>query len=117
MLVGQRVKRIWIAQYRIDFRKSFDGLMAEAYRMGLKILEGDAVLFISRDKKRLKVLFSDRTGLLVCSKRFHDDRMSAAMELFDDPHCLEISEGELMLLIEGTSFTVHKKIEAWPEAS
>lgn len=111
MLIGQNVKRIWIAQYRVDFRKSFDGLTAEAYQMGLDVIEGDAILFISRDKKRLKVLFTDKTGMWMCYKRFHDERIRAKIKLLEEPSRHEITEGELMLLLEGTQFTVHKKIK------
>lgn len=115
MLVGQKVKRIWIANYRVDFRKSFDGLTAEAYKMGLNILEGDAILFVSKNKRRIKVLFSDQSGMWVCNKRFHDEKMKTRIDFLDDPNCTKISEGELMLLMEGSSFTVHKKVNPWSE--
>jgi hypothetical protein len=117
MLVGQKVKRILLAQYRVDFRKSFDGLTAEAYRMGLNILEGDAVLFFSRDRRRLKVLFADANGMWICSKRFHEGSHRARFTFLEDPQCLEITDGELMLLMEGTMFTVHKKVKPWKRAS
>lgn len=113
MLIGQKVKRIWLATYQVDFRKSHDGLTAEAYKMGLNVLNGDAVLFVSRNKKRLKILFSDHTGMWICSKRFHDEKLRHRIEFMNNPHCTKISEGELMLLMEGSSFTVHKKIESW----
>lgn len=113
MLVGQKVQRIWVADYKVDFRKSFDGLTAEAYGMGLKVLEGDAVVFVSRDKKRVKVLFSDQNGLWVCSKRFHNDKMRAQIQFLTDPSSREISEGELVLLVEGASYSIQRKGSSW----
>jgi hypothetical protein len=35
------IRRVLIAEYRTDFRKRFDGLLAEAYRLGADPYAGD----------------------------------------------------------------------------
>jgi hypothetical protein len=37
------VRRVLMAQHRVDFRKRFDGLLAEAYRIGADPYGGDCV--------------------------------------------------------------------------
>ncbi|MGB7540369.1 MAG: hypothetical protein WBM17_17640 [Anaerolineales bacterium] len=36
-----RVRRVLLAEHRVDFRKGMDGLLAEAYRIGAQPYEGD----------------------------------------------------------------------------
>ena len=43
------VRRVLMAQHRVDFRKRFNGLLAEAYRLGADPYDGDCVVFINRD--------------------------------------------------------------------
>lgn len=113
MLVNSRVKRIFLSLHAVDFRRGHDGLLAEAYQLGLDVLEGDGVLFISRDRRKLKVLFSDAEGLWLWCKKLHRGRNKYNFRFLDDPNCKEISHGEMGLIFEGASFTVHNKIEPW----
>ena len=65
------VSRILVAKHKVDFRKSFDGLLGEAYNMGLDPLAGDLVVFVGRCRNKIKLLFCDDDGIWVLSKRFH----------------------------------------------
>ena len=38
-------RRYWLAYHRVDFRKSFEGMLAEAYYLDLDPFAGDVVLF------------------------------------------------------------------------
>jgi len=115
MLLNTRVKRIFLSLHAVDFRRGHDGLLAEAYKLGLDVLEGDGVLFISRDRRKLKVLFSDTQGLWLWSKKLHQGQSKYQFRFLDDPQCKEISSGEMSLIFEGASFTVHRKLEAWKD--
>ena len=44
------LRRVLLAQHRVDFRKGMDGLLAEAYRLGAEPYNGDCVLFVKRDQ-------------------------------------------------------------------
>jgi len=87
-----------------DMRKSFDGLAA-LVTQGLHRdpLGGDLFLFVSRNRKRAKVLLFDGTGVCVYAKRLEARacRFTAVWTLADaDP--VRLTMTELQLLLEGT---------------
>lgn len=64
------IRRVMIAQYRTDFRKRFDGLLSEAYRLGANPYDGDCVVFLKGDHTQLRALAGDRLGLYLICRRF-----------------------------------------------
>ena len=74
MIAVSSIRGIWLARYKVDFRKGPWGLLAEAYSLGLNPLEGDAVLFIGRDKRKIKIIYADPTGLWVSYKGQNEPR-------------------------------------------
>ena len=115
MFPGSKVKRVFLGLHAVDFRKGHDGLLAESYKLGLNILSGDGILFFSRDRKKLKIIFSDDQGLGLSCKKLHRGQSKYKFQFLTDPKCKEISHGEMGLIFEGASFTVHQKIKPWPE--
>ncbi len=81
------IQRIWVAQHRIDFRRQHDGLLAEAFKLGLDPFRGDVVLFIGQGKSRIKILYADTTGLWLSIKRFTMEAMKTQFRFLRDPHC------------------------------
>jgi hypothetical protein len=65
--------------------------------------DGDCVMFVKRDQTRLH---------LIC-RRFEGGRLRDIPSFARDPHATEISTAELSLLLEGASFTVHQRADAW----
>ena len=57
MLSTLNRQRVWLAQHRVDFRKQHDGLLAEAYKMSLDPFLGDVIIFIGRNRRRIKLLW------------------------------------------------------------
>lgn len=58
-----------------DMRKSFDGLYAlTRQELGLDPLSGRLFVFINRRATQMKVLYFDRTGFCVWSKRLEQGR-------------------------------------------
>lgn len=84
-----------------DMRKSFDALSA-LVREGLKRdpLCGDLFLFVSRDRKRAKVIYWDGTGLCVFAKRLEQGRFTAPWRT--DGKTARLTMSELALLLEGS---------------
>ncbi len=111
--VDQRRSKIWLAQHRVDFRKGHSGLIAEAYKMGLDPYRGDVVIFIGRNRRRLKVLYADQTGVWISSKLFTLGAMKTSLQFVSDPHCKSISQSELALICEGAAYTIQNKVASY----
>jgi hypothetical protein len=110
-VIPSQVKpRIWLARHRVDFRRWHDGLLAEAYKMNLDPFAGDLIIFIGRHRRRIKVLYADPTGLWVSAKRFTLEAMKTKLDFLLEPACDSITEAELAMLIEGSSYTIGKKV-------
>jgi hypothetical protein len=96
--------------HRVDFRKAHDGLLAEAYDMGLDPFAGDVVLFVGRCRRRMKLLFADDSGLWLAFKRFNAQSMRTKFRFLTDPKASQISMGELQMFFEGSAYTVDKRL-------
>jgi hypothetical protein len=107
------VRRVLLAEHRVDFRKRFDGLLAEAYRLGADPYDGDCVVFIKRDRTQIRALVGDDYGLYLVCRRFEGGRLRAMLQFAEEPSAGTISTGELSLLLEGSSFTVHQRAKTW----
>lgn len=110
------MRRVFLAEYRVDFRKQMNGLLAEAYRLGADPYGGDCVVFIKKDRTQLRVLVGDEYGLYLVSRRFEGGRLRSVLQFAEDPRAAAITTGELSLLLEGSSFTVHQRAKAWRTA-
>jgi transposase len=114
MLFNVRTRaRIWLAQHRVDFRKQHGGLLAEAYKMGLDPFAGDVIIFVGRSRRMLKVLYSDPTGLVVTAKLFTLETMKTRFKFISEPLAKDITLAELSLLLEGSRYTIDKKVATY----
>lgn len=107
------VRRVLLLEHRVDFRKSFDGLLAEAYRVHAQPYDGDCVVFIKKDHTQIRALVGDGFGLYLVLRRFEGGRLRTLLAFAERPGAKTISTGELSMLLEGASFTVHKRAKAW----
>jgi hypothetical protein len=107
------VRRVLLAEYRVDFRKRFDGLLSEARRMGVDPYDGDCVVFLKKDRTQLRALVGDCYGLYLVSRRFEGGSLRVLLRFAEQASAKTISTGELSLLLEGSSFTVHKRAKPW----
>ncbi len=109
MIGSTRQVTVYAYTQPTDMRKSFDALSAlVTYALERDPLSGDLFLFVSRNRKRAKVLLWDGTGLCVYAKRLEQGSFTALWALpGDEPARLTMSE--LQLLLEGTDLVGH-----WP---
>lgn len=107
------IRRVFLAQHRVDFRKGPDGLLGEAYLLGADPYSGDCVLFVKRDHTQLRALIGDPIGVYLVTRRFEGGRVRVLERFAERPSGAVISAGELSLLLEGARFTVHKRAQAW----
>lgn len=87
-----------------DMRKSFNtlGALVEK-RIRVDLCEGDLFLFVSRDRKRAKVLYFDGTGMCLFAKRLDQGRFAAPWKRHHQRGKIELTLSELGLLIEGSA--------------
>lgn len=112
-MLSVKIRRVFLARHRLDFRKRFDGLLTEARQLGADPYDGDCVLFVKRDHTQLRAIVGDCVGLYLVCRRFEGGRLRDVAAFVRDPHTTEISTAELSLLLEGANFTVHQRATAW----
>jgi transposase len=110
MIHTTNIKTIYLATYRVDFRRGHWKLLAEAYHLGLNPLSSDLLVFVSSKRNKIKLLYSDPTGLWVSYKAYHEGAMKTLVRLGKEAGTSQMTQAELAMLIEGTSFTVHKRL-------
>lgn len=101
-----KVQRIFIAEFKINMQKGHDGLLAEAYKMGLNPWAGDLILFPGVCYKRIKILFADKNGLWVGYKKFTDVKIKTQLRFLEKYSFKEVTQAELNLLLEGINFSI-----------
>jgi transposase len=93
-----------------DMRKSFVTLGALVeHKMRLDVTSGDLFLFVSKDRKRSKVLYFDGTGVCLFAKRLDQGSFVAPWKRHHSGEHLEFTLSELSLFIEG-SVAVRKSL-------
>jgi transposase len=94
--------RVYLCLTACDMRKSFDGLhQLVRDHLALDAFGGHLFVFTSRRRDRLKILYWDRDGFAVWSKRLEEG--TYAMPLADSAgeHRREITAQELGALLSG----------------
>ena len=85
----------------VDMRKSFNTLSALVVGLGRDVLSGHFFLFVSRNRKRAKVLFFDGTGLCLLAKRLDKGRFAAVADR-GRSRSVKLTLSELTKFIEGS---------------
>ena len=113
MIGSTRALHVWAWTEPADMRKGFDGLSGlVAGKLGRDPLSGDLFLFVSRDRRRAKVLLWDGTGLCLYAKRLERGRFARLWGEDDLPR-VELTMAELELFLEGS--TLVGKLRVSPE--
>jgi len=90
-------------------RKGHDGLSSLVEReLGRDPLSGEMFLFVSRDRKRAKVLLWDGTGLCLYAKRLEQGRFADLVR--SDTQPLRLTMNELQLFLEGSTLVGRVKL-------
>jgi len=70
MLSFGRPRAVWLGVEPVDGRKGFDGLYGVVKEgLGHDPLAGSVFVFTNRRRNRLRLIFFDGTGLVLCAKR------------------------------------------------
>ena len=101
MIGGTRQIAVYAYGEPVDMRKSFNTLSALVVALGKDVLGGHVFLFVSRNRKRAKVLFFDGTGLCLLAKRLDKGRFAAVYDRAQGGS-VRMTPSELSLFIEGS---------------
>ena len=95
--------RLFVAREPTDMRKAFDGLAGVVRdAMGQDPLSGHLFIFFNRQRNRVKILWWDRTGFFLLSKRLEAGRFALPKPTADaSTSTVRITAAELMLILEG----------------
>ncbi|HEV8247394.1 MAG TPA: IS66 family insertion sequence element accessory protein TnpB [Polyangiaceae bacterium] len=102
MIISARQVDVFAHAEPVDMRKSFDTLAALVKQeLGQNLLSGSLFLFVSKDRKRAKVLYFDGTGLCLFAKRLDKGRFAAVCDRARGAS-VKMTLSELTQFIEGS---------------
>lgn len=112
MLDLARFQGIYFYGGVVDFRRSIDGLslhVQEALGKGHELFGPNIFLFVSRDRRKMKVLYWDRTGFALWYKRLERDRFP--VQRGREPKTIELERVQLEWLLSGVDWWKIKRHE------
>jgi transposase len=99
--------RVYLCTMPCDMRRGFDGLkQLAAHVIGVDPLGGHLFVFCGRRRDRVKILYWDRDGWALWSKRLEAGTYGFP---FDSSGRKEITAGELAALLEGIEWRNAKR--------
>lgn len=92
--------QIYLHREPVDFRKSINGLSSIVQEeMKLNAFDSGLFVFICTRRKRIKILYWDRTGFALWYKRLEEDLFPWPKHLEED--VIQISPKELEWILDG----------------
>lgn len=102
-------RRIFVATGTTDFRKGFLGLTAIIDgALGLDSRTGDVFVFLSRDRTQVRLLYWDRDGYVMSTKRFETGTLASISSAHDESH-VRIDLGQLDMMLHGIDARVVRR--------
>jgi transposase len=100
MFLDRKGLRIFVYREAIDMRCGFEKLHSYCvHQMKALMDQGHVYLFFGKNRKRIKVLVYDGTGLVLIAKRMERGNFMSHAELMGRA---EISQQELQLVLHGS---------------
>jgi transposase len=100
MFFDRRGLRVFVYREQIDMRCGFEKLHSFCVHQMLAIMDqGHVYLFFGKNRRRLKVLVYDGSGLILIAKRMERGSFMSLSELTGRS---EISQEELKLILHGS---------------
>lgn len=100
MFVDRKGLRVFVYRDEIDMRCGFERLHSLCvHQMNAIMDQGHIYLFFGKNRKRVKILVYDGSGLVLIAKRIERGRFMSLSELLGRH---EISQDELKLILHGS---------------
>lgn len=90
-------QRVWVYIHPVDMRGSYDSLYGLVKSFNSSPLSGDMFVFLSKDKKKTKILYWHKNGLAILMKRLEQGCFANILNRGS------MSVSELMLFFDGSS--------------
>ena len=104
--------RLWVAAMPVDGRKGIDGLSALIRsHLGKDPLSGELYVFFTKRANRVRVLYFDRDGYVLVTKRLEKGRFR--MPWVQHGEALEVEAAELLLVLEGIELASATRRQRW----
>jgi len=105
--------RMYVATVPVDGRKGIDGLAnVVRHAFGADPLSGAMFVFFSKRRDRVRVLYWDRDGYVLITKRLEMGRYR--LNYAEDPRApVEVEAVELLLLLEGIDISQARRRPRW----
>ena len=99
MIFNPKKHRIYFHNHFVDMRKGHSSLaMLITQKTSFEVMEGSLFLFVSKNKKTIKGLFFDKTGLVLIHKKLETGRFMS----FDvSSAAFEVNEDEFNIIFHG----------------
>jgi transposase len=110
MIIDWQNIKIFIKPGFIDFRKQINGLIGivEA-EMNKSVVSDSLFVFISKDRKKIKVLYWDKTGFCLWMKRLETEHFPWP-KTRSDP--MELTFEKFKMMLSGVDFfNAHKEVK------
>jgi transposase len=106
--------RVFIATAAVDGRKGADSLMAMVRSVfGQDPLSGHLFVFLSRRRDRVRVVYWDKNGFAMWSKRLERGRFCTSFAGGDPARLSAIDAAELALVLEGIDLAGARRRPRW----
>jgi transposase len=100
MFLDRKGLRVFIYRDVIDMRCGFERLHSFCvHQMGAIMDQGHVYLFFGKNRKRIKILVYDGSGLVLIAKRIERGKFMSHQELLGKS---ELSQDELKLILHGS---------------
>jgi transposase len=108
--------KVFLATGRVDGRKGINGLSALVRsQFGQDPLSGHLFVFFSRRSDRVRVLYWDRDGYVLITKRLEVGRFVVPWQ--SERGHVTLEAAELLLVLEGIDLTHAKRRKRWSPRS
>ena len=101
--------RVFLALEPFDMRGSFDALAGRVRHLALDPLDGHLYLFLNHRRTIVKILFFDRTGFCILSKRLARGTFQLP-EVTPGVRQLRIDAGTLAMILEGVDLRAPRRL-------
>jgi transposase len=109
--------RVYLCLTACDMRKSFDSLHALVHtHLELDPFAGHLFVFMSRRRDRIKILYWDRDGFAIWSKRLEEGTYAIPFAGSKDERRREITAQELGALLSGIDLSTAKRRKRYQRA-
>jgi hypothetical protein len=97
------VKRIAVVDSATDMRKGINSLLGIAYGFNMDPLNGDVLIFGSKNRTKIKILHGDKTGIWLSIKLYTAENIRHGLH-FLNTGTQFISKNEVIDLINGCTY-------------